>query len=79
MSAEQWTAAGFLDANDRHPELYGDCILLRDDDGIGFALLDGLKPLLGTHVRITIEEMPNPIGDSRSWLADAERNVEVCG
>jgi hypothetical protein len=47
--------ACFLDMNDRHPELFGDCILPRDDDGMGFDLsfLDEWK---GKEVIITIEE-----------------------
>ena len=44
---------GWLDVNDHHPELYGEAILLRDLDGVGFAL--GLKTLQGKYVRVTIE------------------------
>ena len=45
-----------LDSDDKHPALYGECILPRDDDGLGFAL--DLQPLVGKRVRITIEEEP---------------------
>lgn len=47
---------GWLDSNDRNPDLFGDAILLRDDDGIGFAL--NLEKHRGKHVKITIEEVP---------------------
>lgn len=60
----------YLDVNHRHSELFGDCILLRDDDGMGFAL--GLDSLIGKHVQITIEELPTH--DKRLWLTDTERN-----
>ena len=44
---------GWLEVNDRHPELLGDCIILRDEDGIGFCL--PLEALVGKYVIITIE------------------------
>jgi len=58
-----WTAQGYLDSDENHPALFGDCILLRDDDGMGFAL--NLQALIGKHVRITIEETPSH--DLRIW------------
>ncbi len=74
-----WTATAYLDVNDRHPELYGDCILLRDDDGMGFSLCDDvdgkpfiLKGLIGKNVRISIEEIP-PYDKGRYWKTDAEK------
>lgn len=43
----------WLDVDHDHPKLFGEAILPRDDDGMGFALdLDSLK---GKYVRITIE------------------------
>ncbi len=65
----KYVTHGYLDVNERHPELYGDCILLRDDDGMGFAL--DLNDFVGKHIRITIEEVPSH--DRRLWLTDAEK------
>ncbi len=52
--------AGWLDVDDRHPGLFGEAILLRDDDGMGFALqLDQFK---GKYVRVVIEVVePQPV------------------
>jgi hypothetical protein len=50
----------YLDVDDKHPALFGDAILPRDDDGMGFAL--GLEELRGKWVRITIEVVPSPEG-----------------
>lgn len=58
-----WQCNAFLDVNDKHPALFGDAILLRDDDGMGFAL--GLARWRGEYVRITIERVPAP--DKRLW------------
>ena len=69
---DTFVAQGYLDVNDRHPELFGDCILLRDDDAMGFALC--LEPLIGKHVRITIEEVPAH-GLRRLWRTDAEKKA----
>jgi len=56
--AEAKKFACFLDVDDKHPRLFGECILPRDDDGMGFAL--GLQKFLGKKVLITIEEIePN--------------------
>ena len=53
-----WQAKGYLDCDDHHPALLGDCIMLRDDDGMGFALeLDQLK---GRYVKVTIEAVFDP-------------------
>jgi hypothetical protein len=54
---------GFLDTDDKHPALYGECILLRDDDGMGFAL--GLSDLIGKEVEITIRVLP--VQRKRLW------------
>lgn len=37
-NTNHWETHGYLDVNDTHPALFGDAILLRDDDGMGFAL-----------------------------------------
>lgn len=49
---------GYLDFNDKNPELFGDAILLRDDDGIGFYL--GLESLKGKYVKIIITPIDEP-------------------
>lgn len=46
--------SGWLDISTRNPDLFGEAILLRDSDGMGFAL--DLDQLRGKFVRITIEE-----------------------
>ena len=45
--------SGWLDVNTKHPELLGDAILMRDDDGMGFAL--ELNAFRGKLVKVTIE------------------------
>lgn len=53
------TLAGWLDVNAKNPDLYGEAILLRDDDGMGFAL--GLKSFTQKFVQVTIEVVePQP-------------------
>lgn len=56
LAENRYQVEAWLDVNDRHPELFGDAILLRDDDGMGFAL--DLTAWRGKHVRVTIEEVP---------------------
>ncbi len=46
----------WLDSDENHPALYGECILPRDDDAMGFAL--NLKPFVGKYMKITIEVEP---------------------
>lgn len=48
----------WLDSDDKHPGLFGECILPRDDDGMGFAL--DLTDLRRKYVEITIKELPQP-------------------
>lgn len=52
-----------FDVDDRHPALYGQCILPRDDDGTGFAL--NLEPFKGKRVMITIED-EDEVGSSEA-------------
>lgn len=87
---ETHITCGFLDINDRHPELYGDCILLRDFDGIGFSLghkgvIDkkgyltmvdsGLNGMIGEYVEITIKRKPTD--EKRNWLTDSEKSKDA--
>lgn len=64
------TIHAYLDVNERHAELFGDCLLLRDDDGMGFALC--LEKLVGKYVEVTIKPIPEPDGYKRYWKTDAE-------
>lgn len=52
----RWETHAFLDVDDKHPRLFGEAILLRDDDGMGFAL--NLERWRGEHVKIAIERVP---------------------
>lgn len=61
--ANHWSTHAFLDVDDRHPALFGDAILLRDDDGMGFAL--SLERWRGEHVKITIERVADD--SKRLW------------
>jgi hypothetical protein len=69
-----YSTHGYLDVNDRHRELFGDCILLRDDDSMGFALQ--LGDLVGKYVKITIEEIQAPEHSPRQWKTDAEKKAK---
>lgn len=71
---KQWSTCAYLDVNERHPELWGDCILLRDDDAMGFGFGPELKAFIGKHVRITIEEAPSH--DHRLWRTDEEKRLQ---
>lgn len=68
LSKPEWKGFthAYLDVNDQNPDLWGDAILLRDDDGMGFAL--GLEKLRGKFVKITIEEAEPPVGYQPHWL-----------
>ncbi len=66
LDREKFTC--FLDTDDRHPALLGECILPRDDDGMGYAL--NLQRFRGKHVRITVEELPMPKGTNLQGIAN---------
>lgn len=70
----------YLDVNEGHPALYGEAILPRDDDGMGFSL--GLRQLKGKWVKITIEAMPVPEGHRETYgkniLDESTRQVDDC-
>jgi len=66
MAVKPRVIEGFLDTNQKNPDLFGDAILIRDDDGIGFAL--ELKDWRGEWVRITIERIAPPY--PRIWSLD---------
>lgn len=66
----KYITEGFLDVDDKHPALFGEAILLRDDDGMGFAL--DLSAYRGHYVRITIEPLPTPLDSPRLWMVDGK-------
>lgn len=66
--SEKYEATGFLDVDERHPALFGEAILLRDDDGMGFDL--GLAAFIGKEVKITIEVLPEQ--RKRYWGPQAQ-------
>ena len=67
-TGNRYVTEAWLDVREDHPALYGDVLLLRDDDGMGFALhLDHWR---GAHVRITIERV-RPKTERRLWPVPA--------
>lgn len=70
--ANEYRTHAFLDVDEKHPALFGDAILLRDDDGMGFALQ--LERWRGQFVEITIRRVPTT--QTCLWMrAPASRDV----
>lgn len=72
----KWETHGYLDVRNQDGNndagFWGDAILIRDNDGMGFGLLaSGLDAIVGKHVRITIEEVP--AHDLRSFPTETEQ------